>query len=1790
MAILTDDIDSILGNTPSVQSKPQSSIDYIDSVLNEPKPKFEDDLATDIENTLQIKPMDFTDKVSFAIDTGLNIPNNIINSVAKAISGSDKTAEDTMLDNVINFTNQYNQNYTEKYSKFAESNAPAGLLPFSLPGIKVKDVQGVSSNLGSTLTTLIAGIGAGAAASPTGPIGMGAAAGAAGGATAYRMAVSDFSDNLKTFFNAESQKKNGRDMTQPEWDEIRNKYETDALKYGLWEAVPEAVGTAVTLGVGKMVVSTAKNALKTPLMKAAKTLGGFLGEAGTEVGTETATQFGQSGVQADVFGTPKQTLSESFQSVVRPTLAMTVAGMPIGLGGGIVQNKIQQLIDKKLNIQQFTDIVPVENGTPDNSVLYTWAIQNKDKADTLVSKETPSRSDIENAFGQKFRTTSEERNYISQALKSFDYKQASQTIEEEQTNAEETGTQTQEGSQAEGIVQGEIGSVRVRNPEQIKEDEKTVEFYTNKINNAEDLNQDDVNNINNLPPEQAKQLIDTYEGYKQAASIIENKILNREEATQEDQQIIDNIPDAYQARLLEIKNQVEANQPIVEQPTKQVIEQPVEQPTVRQQPIPIPETVHKPKIGRKKKPVVEQPKPTISENQFVTLPVETEETVSENAQVEQPTPQAEPQPTPQAETQFKDINPFNDKELTSALEDRSKEFTVSLEMPDGTHTFKAEVSEDPTVTSRIYTETANGQTRRFSTKNVFQNYLKNKITEYKKSKLKPVKKAPKGFQASFRSAANEKIEQREGVSTAFKLFDEVKKLVAKYAGKFGNARIKQLGNAAGLYSQSTGNIYIKATNDIITAAHEVAHHFDETKKIFSELMHYDGPDKNKMKIKYNWSKGNPIYTRLRQMYQDEYGGVSDPKRKRHSPVKQLKEGFATLIERLIAEPTRIDSQYPDLVSWLNGLNLEDLNEFIGDSNTIIASYQGLSPEDQTRAIMMTKESRIYSKKYIQFLSDRGFIGPNFADKLERLSQPGGFRQTFVNMVARFEELEHQYLGTNALTNTLHAYRYANGIISRNVYDKGMYQILDGKTYKKVLDFSIQDLFKSVEKTALDNKVDMDRFSELLINRRILGDYEKLDKLKAENAPQEQIDNQSSIISNNRIKRENALSVVNKYSKMFSKELKMHDDITGARLDMLYASGLISKEQRDEWKADKTYTSFQRYFFQNHVTDEFKQSHITWSQKIGSTKKRVGDYNPIYAPLEGLIDSEIEMQRKAIRQVIYNSFEPLMKRMGIEAYKGERYENDKEYIVTMNNGKPTSWKVGSEMKSMLNSIIHPAQAGMIERMFTTIAKIKTVGTTALYAPFAFVNPLIDQVSAFINSENDYNPIKAWGETINKVYIEKNPQWASFANEYDRVAGASHTIFGLYDRDPETRRKYVLGEVEGLKKYVTNATEWMHKGLDLVSMPVQFSETMTRKSEYIKARLNGKDMFTALEDAGSVSTPFHHMGGSTSLRAIVRALPFFNASIQVLDMTNKAFFGRNPKQRKKAILALSLLSSTMALGVASVMGFGSEESKKLLLSKTPEELSRYIFFPSLTGGGLWQVRVPENLTPIATLFNMGLLEIFGGADYKLDEWLQGVTSWVPAQLNPLEMQQMLISWMPQLMKPLVEVMMDKKTYPDIRDLTPYSLKDLPKRLQRTDYSTWIAKAGSNILPLSPIQIDHLIEGYLGRATRPLTGKWESFMSNPFYSDWTYFTSGRIIQNYYDSATKVKAEINAIKEGKLNPKDIDINYLNKLNKFNGYVKSIDKILKIYRGVPKEKLKNPESIKLRNDILDLIDKANEV
>lgn len=999
----------------------------------------------------------------------------------------------------------------------------------------------------------------------------------------------------------------------------------------------------------------------------------------------------------------------------------------------------------------------------------------------------------------------------------------------------------------------------------------------------------------------------------------------------------------------------------------------------------------------------------------------------------------------------------------------------------------------------------------------------------------------------------------------FKLWRVTEQLIEKYAKRFGEDKYRPRG-AVGVYYPETGNIFLQAANNIFVAVHEVTHFVDTKTKWFEGIMRTIGTTKNGKPI-YD-PKTLPIRRLLTKMYMEFYGGATAS-----APLRtRLREGAAMMAQKAVEDPGIMDTPtwkplYDAAIRAGGQHHNSTFAELIKDGQAAVKQFRGLSRIQQAQA-MITSSDRKRNVETIFSKADM-YQQEAFDDlhKFAVLDKHMGLTNT----------AESTY-------NAIHALKYV-GAIGNVALEKGKGLYAVTRTgIKNVLDQNIGDLFDKIKTAGHADYMDgwlimrrvnagyerMDTIRAELMeltegkydiqNPDPQGLKAWLDALRLNMTPQEVTEMMAQIRELAREYRENALIAANdKISREAAKEgyeeglrdfpklaelADLHDEINGRIVDMLQEAGIVSAERAQKMRDNKAYASFRRDILTMHTSDG--QPVFRPVDSLGMLKKRVGSELAFAGPLHGLILNYQNAVKLSMGQHAKNKIYDMVRKdpeffgaaferqdLKIKVNEDGSIEypqlGNNKILMARKNGKyyPMAVYDDALMDVLSENLIGPGKMEAFEKVVRAMSRIFTKGTTGTYLPFAAVNLPMDIVSSFVQTQTKYKPLWDQGRTLYSILKDDGSAYGNYIREYMALTGGRQSLAHMYDENAPAAKayEYLTGQMELTDK----AINYGERALDAISAPSKLSEDLTRGSEYARAREAGLDVFTALEMAGQITAPFHHRGrmGGKLGRLWVSSVPYWNASTQVLAQMSKA--AQTPENRKRMAIAMSALAVGMIFSSYQIRR-ASEAQRRKLRGMHPDERANAIWFPIPTAearaaGTLGKVRVPENYAAAANLANMIIEEASKENNFDAGEYMDAATEILPDQWNVTAPRRMLFSVLPWIIQPAVQVATGKRTFPKVTELTPRSLQGLPIERQYGENTSEVAKAISNRIGkhfgLNPIEVDFLIEGYLGgRTTRFVTGRMGTrSITNNFYQD-MYLNGMRDMEFFYNLRDRLDA----------------------------------------------------------------------
>lgn len=1035
-------------------------------------------------------------------------------------------------------------------------------------------------------------------------------------------------------------------------------------------------------------------------------------------------------------------------------------------------------------------------------------------------------------------------------------------------------------------------------------------------------------------------------------------------------------------------------------------------------------------------------------------------------------------------------------------------------------------------------------------------------------------------------------------SEEFKLYKKIEGLIRKYAQTVGEGYTPR--GALGVYFNKTKNIRVNSMNDLSVASHEIAHFLDYANKITENL-----------------KPRSKVASELGDIYVEFYPGAKPT----HADRLKMLEGFATLLQKYTEVPTTISEKYPTLVKEMlqpgGQFYHPVVGEILTDLNEIVAGYQELSSLDKISAKITSENTNIEKESFLNFwqklrtqIADRVYPVEVLAQKTGRVgtkTDPSLWVRAYSSISGIINNNISTDRGYWAYSNLQDGFQkkydynwktLVESISKRGVVDDFASYLVARREHFSYLELDqleanlelVTNLDKEIQKINSEKYESDENYKkevrDIIAQLDDLGiDPEsKIKDIKASSKALVEIatnkfNDLNSVLQNDGFAREDVDKAYEEHQERFKDEEEMFDTLSGEDLEMLYNEDvqLINKKTYTRLKGKEGYASFKRQFYDEIVGESDSVGQVkVGGVKVSSLIKRKGSSRTIINPLYSALANHSEVMRKATKQIVYNQLgdigksgllPTLFQEVQVKAIPDNRgrisfpQEKDPNIIMARENYKRKAILVDKSIKNTIDNLLTYKNIDVFTQLYTGLTRTFTAGTTGLYPQFAITNFVVDQITATANSYNKYRALYSPMKEMLNVMRNKNSVEAGYYEEYLVMGGERQTFTGWQKVQPKDLFKKISGEKARMEK----AISLLNQGVDILSIPSAKSEIFSRATEYINARKSGKSQIVALEEAGRVTAPFHHIGewGGDFFSTYIRGLPFFNASVQVLDQTIRVGNTKEGRQRM-AFVTMAVTASYLA-SVLAFMG-ASDDQKEQYKDLEPEDLTNFVYLPNPSGEGLVRVKMSNTFSIPGAVMNMIIANKMFSADYEARDILEASTSFLPTQFQILEPKNIL-SWLPQLFKPVAYTVLNVKDYPRVTSLVSQSLQNLPSRYQYNEGTSAFAKKLGEKLDISPIKVDYLLTGYLGRASGFITGK--PGVYNPgttIFRDY-YFTMGRRVTEFYEVKADNDGEYSAYQNHKPGTDDYDIDKVTEIYRTKIITDDMNDILTAYRKLDPEK-----------------------
>jgi hypothetical protein len=406
------------------------------------------------------------------------------------------------------------------------------------------------------------------------------------------------------------------------------------------------------------------------------------------------------------------------------------------------------------------------------------------------------------------------------------------------------------------------------------------------------------------------------------------------------------------------------------------------------------------------------------------------------------------------------------------------------------------------------------------------------------------------------------------------------------------------------------------------------------------------------------------------------------------------------------------------------------------------------------------------------------------------------------------------------------------------------------------------------------------------------------------------------------------------------------------------------------------------------------------------------------------------------------------------FRAQPFRLDNTHIRLFEGGRAQIYEVPELLAKAVNALDRPP-LGLLVRILGFPAKLLRAGV--ILSPEYFPRNVVrDQLSAFINSKNNYRVLYDFGKQLGTTFFARDEKWQDFLK-----SGAANSTFVALDRNYVHKNIVDYTQLNGWQK-LKNVVS---KPIDALRFTTELLENSTRVGDMQRGLEAGDDIFEAGYNAREVTLDFARHGGSYLVRIWNYIVPFFNAQGEGIDRTIRQFKASPWATLLRVGLGITLPSLLLWLWNKDdprwrelpawqkdffwifITDNWVKMGPRLLAEK--DDLPQYL--KRQTADGTWEYNA-GNIWRVPKPFEMGIL--FGSSVERMMDafFTDHPDAW--RNLRHSIFQGFAPNILPQVLSPMLEHTTNWSLFLD-RPLLPDRLNKVEAYYQSQPYSTEIAK---------------------------------------------------------------------------------------------------------------------------------------
>jgi len=753
--------------------------------------------------------------------------------------------------------------------------------------------------------------------------------------------------------------------------------------------------------------------------------------------------------------------------------------------------------------------------------------------------------------------------------------------------------------------------------------------------------------------------------------------------------------------------------------------------------------------------------------------------------------------------------------------------------------------------------------------------------------------AQKAFDAKERglSLVDPQMSQRtpNRAALAHDLVERVKTIYAKFGVPIAEQKLKKV---RGFFQTHPEIVKISSMFNVAVGAHE--------------LMHYI--IKKHAMVKQALNGSTVVSKQLKDIYINHYPGAKDT----HAEELQIEEGMTMLVNLWVQNPAYAQQMYGDayyaMFDPAGSLYNNDVHDMALDFAEIIEDFLGLPANERIGARIRwgqpgVKKRTLHHNAYnvLKYqIYDKLYLAKDVDRMLGNEFKGSGIAPNIAMMRTAKTRMQHWFVRSR-LANTRPQTPGKDGNWKEARYNT------------TVSDY--MDLFHDKK-----NGLTIEEFNQMLVARRQLSDYKRLDKIDADVAAAKkmietlEIDNTaleaqiavetdkailqslkvqlsanlqniqnlisqiseltedalktSDILERNRMSRPFAEEVMGLLGQRYAEPARLFDEVQANIVDMMEATGMVSAERANEWRGKDGYASFRRYLDNEEKLRETLVDAVgaKGAKQLTSLFPYKGSDLPLLPATYSQALAINEVMMKGTRNMMWQAWAMAagnnkdVARMFRQRTSSETDKTDN--IVVWMDGKRYFYQASAEVILFANAIEN-IQPDKVEEVGRAIAKMLQVSVTGIYLPFALVNLSVDAGTRFQLSEtgaipvvHDFRTIYHMLESPVKILVGQ-----ILGKEFDPNIIDQYISMG---GKASLNINLVNVSAEGVMKQflaptlLDKAKLGFDASVEALSLAVNLTELMGRATEYRRAIAQGKPTNVAMMMAQNSAIDWNQRG--------------------------------------------------------------------------------------------------------------------------------------------------------------------------------------------------------------------------------------------------------------------------------------------------------------------------------------------